>query len=118
MCALVTGVQTCALPIWIGDGKDSGYLAAHAHEDRGGTICAKLVRLRGQGRGGDALFVQEAGIAQRNPLAFDRAQRALSGRRIEVADTGDIDAQGPWRLEENGSAQWRGRGGESGGSKG
>src|SRR3546814_15723346 len=32
MCALVTGVQTCALPIWVGYGYDAlGHLSRHTY---------------------------------------------------------------------------------------
>src|SRR3546814_19531908 len=84
--ALVTGVQTCALPIWLA-AADPLHVAA----DGGGLREAGLYRHRGGGR--DAAGVRRARVAggpeRRGTAVQDRGEAALRAQMPAAAGTGN-----------------------------
>ena len=72
----------------VGDGEDGRCLAVDREEDGGGAVLAQPLGLAVERGRVDAVLAQEAGIAQRELAALDRAQHALAGRRVETRDIG------------------------------
>ena len=66
-------------------------LAVDGEEDRGGAVAAQALGFVGERRGIDIQFVEESGVAEREPLALDHADHAFAGRRIESAHRRELE---------------------------
>ncbi len=100
----------------IGDGEDAERLPVRADVDRRRAILTQGIRLMGKSGGIDVVLREKGGIAENQAPAFDRAENALAGGRIEIRHGGHREAP-RLRRRHDGVCQRMLRGGLDGGGE-
>ena len=81
-CALANGLGG-GLTGRVGDGDDGRGTAVDGDLHARPPLAGELDRASREPIGGDALALEEAGVADRQPMAVDRGEQTVAGHRLE-----------------------------------